>query len=141
MLISFSGPRYSSAIAGHAASRNTFLERLFIARRDFSDGAEFGERRAQVRPISVDSDFQTSFLPVGPAFPTEGPVAPVCLRGWFINKDIDTAGKDLNGGDAKNRCEDIALPRASERNRERVILCFDMFFRKSESHGSFFFFF
>lgn len=38
---SFLGPGYSSAIAGHAASRNTFLERLFIA-PDFSDDAEFG---------------------------------------------------------------------------------------------------
>lgn len=39
---SFFGPGYSSAIAGHAASRNTFLERLFIA-PDFSDDAEFSE--------------------------------------------------------------------------------------------------
>lgn len=39
---SFLGPGYSSAIAGHTASRNTFLERLFIA-PDFSDDAEFGE--------------------------------------------------------------------------------------------------
>lgn len=58
---SFLGPGYSSAIAGHAASRNTFLERLFIA-PDFSDDAEFGE--SERTPGSFQSaSIQISSLP------------------------------------------------------------------------------
>lgn len=94
----------------------TPIHRAEIFRTVPSSASE--ERRfAQSTSIQIS---KTSFLSVGPAFPAGAPGAPVCLRGRFINKDIDTAGKDLNGGDAKNRREDIALPRASERKREQV---------------------
>lgn len=67
---SFLGPGYSSAIAGHAASRNTFLERLFIA-PDFSDDAEFGE--LENAGFFQSASIQISSLPrargASPAFP------------------------------------------------------------------------
>lgn len=111
---SFLGPGYSSAIAGHAASRNTFLERLFIA-PDFSDDAEFGE------PENAGSPNQRRFrfpVPRGYAghaaesllFQARSPTRPA-----FINKDIDMVGVDLSGGDAKNRRKGIVLHECEKR--------------------------
>lgn len=114
---SFLGPGYSSAIAGHAANRNTFLERLFIA-PDFSDDAEFGV-------LENAGLFQSASIQISSLPRVRGARRRALLfqprwpgRTGFINEDINVSGADLSGGDVKNRREDIALPCKKKINRQ-----------------------
>jgi len=124
---SFLGPGYSSAIAGHAASRNTFLERLFIA-PDFSDDAEFGEpKNARFFPISVNSDFQS---PAG----TRGTRRALLFQPrWlgrtgtnmpgFINKDIDMVGMNLSGKKPPRKYRVTLMQEKSKERSSFFLVC------------------
>jgi len=78
---SFLEPGYSSAIAGHTATRNTFLERLFIA-PDFSDDAEFGESKNAGSPNQRRFRFPVPRGYAGHAANPAFPIAIARLR-WY----------------------------------------------------------